>query len=323
MNEPTTSTRLANFTPLRYPGGKGKLAEFVKGILEENDLVDGVYCEPYAGGAAVAFELLIHEYVTRIHINDISRPLYALWSSILEEPDAFARKIRNATLSVRTWDRQKKIFNHPDDHDNLDLGFAAFYLNRTNRSGILNGGIIGGRAQESEWGIDARYNAKDLIARVEAIAAMKDRISIYQQDASDFLKNVVAELPKRTLIYLDPPYFLKGAKLYIDHYDAGDHAAIAKLVAKIKQPWMVTYDDVPEIRMLYARYRGLRYELGYSAREYGKGVELMYFSDSLNVPPAAGPIRFLSHLRSSAMSQQAGTRAARLASRGLPEVNSG
>lgn len=294
----STSNRLVNFTPLRYPGGKGKLSEFVKGVLQKNDLVDGEYCEPYAGGAGVALELLMHEYVTRIHINDISRPLYALWSSILTMPDEFSRKIRDATLSVRAWDRQKRIFGHPDEHDELELGFAAFYLNRTNRSGILNGGIIGGRAQTSEWGIDARYNAKDLAARVEAIASMRDRIKLYNKDAADFLANMVPDLPQRTLVYLDPPYFVKGAKLYIDHYKAKDHAAIAKLVRRIKpQAWMVSYDDVPEIRALYGKQRGIRYELGYSAREVKNGVELMYFSDKLTIPPAAGPITVLGNLR--------------------------
>lgn len=293
-----TANRLVNFTPLRYPGGKGKLSEFVKDVLEKNELVDGEYCEPYAGGAGVALELLMHEYVTRIHINDISRPLYALWSSILTVPDEFSRKIRDVTLSVRAWDRQKKIFSNPDDHDNLELGFAAFYLNRTNRSGILNGGIIGGRAQTSEWGIDARYNANDLVARVGAIASMRDRISVYNQDAAEFLANVVANLPRRTLVYLDPPYYLKGADLYIDHYKAEDHATIARLVRRIRpQAWMVSYDDVPQIRALYRRYRGIRYELGYSARDTTTGVELMYFSDKLTIPPPAGPITLLGQLR--------------------------
>ncbi len=308
------ANRLAHFTPLRYPGGKGKLSEFVKGVLRKNELVDGEYCEPYAGGAGVALELLMHEYVTRIHINDISRPLYALWSSILTMPDEFSRKIRDATLSVRAWDRQKKIFSNPDDHDDLDLGFSAFYLNRTNRSGILSGGIIGGRAQTSEWGIDARYNAKDLAARVEAIASMRDRISVYNQDAADFLANVVPDLPKRTLVYLDPPYFLKGADLYIDHYKADDHAAIAKLVRRIKpQAWMVSYDDVPPIRALYGRHRGIRYELGYSARDATKGVELMYFSDKLTIPPAAGPITVLGNIRPRAARIRAAPRPRRRA----------
>lgn len=292
------ANRLVNFTLLRYPGGKGKLSEFVKSILRKNNLVDAEYCEPYAGGAAVALELLMHEYVARIHINDISRPLYALWSSILNMPDEFSRKIRGATLSVRAWDRQKAIFKNPEDHDDLELGFATFYLNRTNRSGILRGGIIGGRDQISEWGISARYNAKDLAARVEAIASMRDRIRVYNEDAADFLTNTVVGLPKRTLVYLDPPYFLKGKDLYIDHYDADDHAAIARLVRQIRpQAWIVSYDDVPEIRALYARYRGIRYELGYSARDVTKGVELMYFSDKLDIPPAAGQITVLGNVR--------------------------
>ena len=296
MTDP--ANRLVNFTPLRYPGGKGKLADFVKSILQKNNLVDGEYCEPYAGGAAVALELLMHEYVTRIHINDISRPLYALWSSILNRPDDFSRKIRDATLSVRAWDRQKAIFRNPDDHDDLDLGFATFYLNRTNRSGILRGGIIGGRAQNSEWNIDARYNSKDLAARVEAIASMRDRILVYNKDAAEFLTGTVANLPKRSLVYLDPPYFVKGKDLYIDHYGAKDHAVIARLVRRITtQAWIVSYDDVPQIRALYTRYRGLRYELGYSARDVAKGVELMYFCNKLEIPPAAGQIAVLGRVR--------------------------
>lgn len=296
MSEP--SPRLVNFTPLRYPGGKGKLINFLKSLLVKNDLVDGEYCEPYAGGAAVALELLIHEYVQRIHINDISRPLYAMWSSILRQPNDFARKVRNATLSVATWDRQRAIFRNADEHDDLDLGFATFYLNRTNRSGILRGGIIGGRAQTSEWGIDARYNPKDLAARVEAVASMRDRIRVYNQDAAEFLTTTAAALPERSLVYLDPPYFVKGKDLYIDHYDANDHIIVAGLVKRIRrQAWIVSYDDVPQIRKLYNRYRGLRYELGYSAREASKGVELMYFCDKLTIPPVVGQMKFLGRVR--------------------------
>jgi DNA adenine methylase len=296
MTDP--AKRLVNFTPLRYPGGKGKLSDFVKAILQKNNLVDGEYCEPYAGGAAVALELLMHEYVTRIHINDISRPLYAMWSSILNVPDEFSRKIRDATLSVRAWDRQKAIFRNPSGHDDLELGFATFYLNRTNRSGILRGGIIGGRSQTSEWGIDARYNAKGLAARVEAIASMRDRIHVYNEDAAAFLTNTVAHLPKRTLVYLDPPYFLKGKDLYIDHYDAKDHVTIARLVRQVRsQAWIVSYDDVPQIRALYGRYKGIRYELGYSARDVTTGVELMYFSNRLEIPPATGRITVLDKVR--------------------------
>lgn len=294
----SSPTRLVHFTPLRYPGGKGKLCAFVKRVLERNNLVDGEYCEPYAGGAGVALELLLHEYVRRIHINDISRPLHAMWSSILNKPDEFCRKIRDATLSVEAWDRQKRIFKNPDDHEELILGFAAFYLNRTNRSGIFNGGIIGGRDQKSEWGIDARYNARNLTARVEAIASMRNRISLYRKDAAKFLTDVIPKMPARTLVYLDPPYYMKGKELYLDHYQPDDHAHIAQLVSRVRpQAWIISYDDVPAIRALYARYRGIRYELGYNARDVRTGVELMYFSDKLEIPSAIGPIQVIGQLR--------------------------
>src|SRR5258706_9901788 len=170
--------RLIHFTPLRYPGGKAKLANYVKTIIEANGLFDGEYVEPYAGGAGIALELLFHEYVSKIYINDISRPIYSFWRSVLEHTDELIRLIRTVKLSVHSWDRQKKILSHPDDHDDLQLGFATFFLNRTNRSGILNGGVIGGRDQSGPWKIDARYNAEELTYRIAEIAKFKNRIKI-------------------------------------------------------------------------------------------------------------------------------------------------
>jgi DNA adenine methylase len=141
------SRRLTHFTPLRYPGGKARLALFVKRLVQANDLLDGEYVETYAGGAAVAVELLLHEYVSRIHINDISRPIHAFWKSVLGDTDELCRLVQDTRLTMRVRDRQKDILTNQDDHDDLALGFAMFFLNRTNRSGILNAGVIGGRDQ--------------------------------------------------------------------------------------------------------------------------------------------------------------------------------
>ncbi|MCH9054128.1 MAG: DNA adenine methylase [Proteobacteria bacterium] len=128
--------RLVHFTPLRYPGGKGKLAAYVKKLIETNKLSDCEYVEPYAGGAAIAFELLFHEYVSHIHINDISRPIYAFWRSVLNHTEQIVRLIGNTPLTVRSWDKQKQIFAHPENHDLVTLGFATFFLNRTNGSRV-------------------------------------------------------------------------------------------------------------------------------------------------------------------------------------------
>src|SRR5436305_2638665 len=139
--------RLLHFTPLRYPGGKAKLAAYIKVLLKENRLLDGEYVEPYAGGSAIALELLLHEYVSRIHINDVSKPVHSFWKSALDHTDELCKLVLKTPLTVAAWDKQKRILDNADDHGTLELGFATFFLNRTNRSGILNGGIIGGRDQ--------------------------------------------------------------------------------------------------------------------------------------------------------------------------------
>lgn len=287
------SQRLIHITPLRYPGGKAKLAPYVKAILKENRLLDGEYVEPYAGGAAVALELLLHEYVSRIHINDVSKPVHAFWKSVLSDTEQFCRLVARTPLTVAQWDKQKRVFENIDDHDDVSVGFAFFFLNRTNRSGILNGGIIGGRDQTGPWKIDARYNARELIQRIQTIARFKDRIRLTRQDALTFLKRGVRKWPEKSLIYLDPPYYLKGRDLYFDFYEHEDHEQVARFIEReiVKQKWIVSYDNVPQINSLYERCRHVVYSIGYSARCASQGSEVMFFSDRLSIPPLTGPIK--------------------------------
>jgi DNA adenine methylase len=290
---PRVARRLFHFTPLRYPGGKGKLAAFVKRLVEINGLNDGEYVEPYAGGAAIGLELLLQEYVAKIHINDVSRPVFAFWKSVLDCTSQLTRLVRDTPITVRSWDTQKRILANPEDHDDLALGFATFFLNRTNRSGILNGGIIGGRDQSGPWKIDARFNRSELIHRIESIASLRRRISLSREDAYTFLLARLTSLPTNSLIYLDPPYYVKGKDLYYDYYTHDDHVRVASLMTKRvrRQKWIVSYDNVPAIRKMYAGCRRLIYRIGYSAREVREGSEVMFFGDGLHVPPAIGAMR--------------------------------
>ncbi len=295
MSEPghPSQSKLIHFTPLRYPGGKAKLAPYVKSLMRENRLLDGEYVEPYAGGAAIALELLFHEYVSRIHINDVSKPVHTFWKSVLQHTEEFCRRIANTPLTVAAWDKQKRVLKNPKDQEDIDLGFATFFLNRTNRSGILNGGIIGGRDQLGPWKIDARYNARELINRVQSIARMGKRIKLTRQDALNFLKNGVSRWPEQTLIYLDPPYYAKGRDLYYDFYQDKDHESVAEFVTNeiTQQRWIVSYDNVPQIRKLYKGVSHVVYNIGYSARSACQGSEVMFFSVGLRVPPLIGPIK--------------------------------
>jgi DNA adenine methylase len=284
--------RLIHFTPLRYPGGKAKLALYIKRLMKVNQLLDGEYVEPYAGGAGIALELLFHEYVSRIHINDVSLPVYAFWKAVLNHTDELCRLVVDTPLTVKVWDKQKVILGNAADYDDLALGFATFFLNRTNRSGILNGGIIGGRDQTGPWKIDARYNARELVHRIQSIARMKDRIHLTRRDALRFLKSGVTRWPQKTLIYLDPPYYAKGRDLYYDFYEPKDHAYVADFVQKnIKlQRWIVSYDNDPAIRQLYKSSPHIVYDIGYSARSSRIGSEVMFFGKGLKVPPIVGAI---------------------------------
>lgn len=284
--------RLIHFTPLRYPGGKGKLAGYIKALIKDNKLLDGEYVEPYAGGAAIALQLLFHEYVARVHINDISRPVHAFWKSVLTDTDELCKRVRDTDLTIESRDKQKKIFAHQDDFSEIDIGFATFFLNRVNRSGILNGGVIGGRDQTGPWKIGARYNRAELIYRIESIAKMKNRIELSCMDALQFLQNNKKNWPKRTLIYLDPPYYGKGRDLYYDFYQHNDHEQVQKFIFHnmAETYWIVSYDDASAIRDLYKGCRWRAYKIGYSARERREGSEVMFFGDALRISPLVGPV---------------------------------
>ena len=281
--------RSGQYSPLRYPGGKGKLAALIKAIISENGLLDGTYVEPFAGGAGVACELLAENYVREIHINDVSPAIYSFWKAALWDDDRFCRDIETIPLTVDEWDRQKQIFElhrRNDGSDLYELGFSTFYLNRTNRSGILNAGIIGGRSQSSEWGIDARFNRDELVKRIRLLSSMSDRIKVTRLDALSLIKQYGVETPFRTLMYLDPPYFVKGRQLYLDYYKPSDHSAIAEAVQAKSQPfnWMVSYDNVEPIKRLYPSPYTIEYDINYSARSASTGSEVIFFDRALKLP---------------------------------------
>jgi DNA adenine methylase len=288
----TKRNPMRHYSPLRYPGGKGRLAPFVQTLFERNNLVDGHYLEPYAGGAAVGLSLLLLEYASRIYINDISKPVYLFWKAVLKDTDALCRKIRDKQVTPQEWKRQRNILFHYRDHSRLSVAFAMFFLNRTNRSGIIHsGGMIGGNDQTGHWKIDARYNKPELIGRIEAIAAYSNRISVSNKDAEAFLKATVPTLPEKSLTFLDPPYFEQGQSLYENHYQPKDHIRLASVVKKkLRRNWIISYDNHPQIRTAYRGCRKLVYSLPYSAARKYEGSEVMFFSDGLAVPRVESPL---------------------------------
>lgn len=275
-------------SPLRYPGGKRKVANFVKLLFLENDLTGGEYVEPYAGGSSVALALLFESYASHIHINDIDQSVHAFWSAVLDDTERLCARIHDTEVTIDEWHRQRAV-QVASDPDALDLAFSTFFMNRCNRSGIITGGIIGGKSQEGMWKLDARYSKVDLIRRIQKVARFRPRITLSRLDAHELLSRWTTPPDEPTFIYLDPPYYVKGEGLYQNFYEHHHHVAIADRVRHLEVPWMVSYDAAPEILNLYPRAQHRRYSLNYSAATRYIGSEVMFFSKRLVVPDVDTP----------------------------------
>jgi DNA adenine methylase len=272
-------------TPLRYPGGKQRLAPFVREVILVNGLELGHYVEPYAGGAGVAFELLMEGLVSMIHLNDIALPIYAFWRSVLYQTDELCKRISTATLNVDEWRMHRTVVQNASQYDEIDVGYSTLYLNRTNRSGVLSGGSIGGIRQSGKWNMDARFPRSELIRRIQAIASRRDAISLSNLDAEEFLSSNVSRLPTNTLVYCDPPYFGHSSRLYLNRYKADDHARVARVVQNdLRKRWIVSYDHDPQIWSYYHDRRYISYWIRYSAATAYRGREFLIFSDDLTIP---------------------------------------
>lgn len=283
------------YSPLRYPGGKNKLSAFIARICIDNN-VNGHYVEPYSGGASVALFLLIEGFVQKITINDKDRSIYSFWHSVLNKTEQLCAKIEKSELNVEEWKRQRAIQSNKMKADLLDLGFSTFYLNRTNRSGIINAGIMGGIEQNGNYLMDCRFNKTDLIKRIITIAEHKKNIRLYKKDAIKLIDKIQHEADNdNTFFYFDPPYYLKASSLYMNHYEDSNHKSVSDKIKSIENiKWIVSYDNVPEIHKLYADFRKKEFSFKHTAYEIREGKEIMFFSHKIKKPEIANwnPLKF-------------------------------
>lgn len=272
-------------SPLRYPGGKNKLSGFIAKICIDNN-INGHYVEPYAGGASVALFLLLEGFVTKITINDKDRSIYAFWHSVLNKTNKLCQLIENTDITIEEWKKQKEIQKNKNKEDLLTLGFSTLFLNRTNRSGIINAGVMGGIKQQGNYLIDCRFNKQELIRRIKKIASRKKDIRLYKKDAIKLIDKIQDEANNdNTIFYFDPPYYDKGSTLYMNHYKEKNHKKVSDKIKKIKNiKWIVSYDNVPQIQSLYSECTKKEYSFKHTVYNSRVGQEIIFFSDDLIQP---------------------------------------
>lgn len=272
------------YSPLRYPGGKNKIAPFIAYLCKQNNITEH-YVEPYAGGASVGLWLLMEGFINRITINDKDRSIYAFWYAVLFHSEELCKLIEETEITIENWHLQKKIQKEKETADLLILGFSTFFLNRTNRSGIISAGAIGGINQNTEYTLGCRFNKKDLIQRIKEIATNKSRITLYNVDAIELIDLIKKEKGRNTLIYLDPPYYYKANSLYMSHYKNRDHKLVSDKIKSIRKfKWVVSYDNTIEINALYCNYRKNEYSFVHTAYKSKEGKEILFFCQSMIIP---------------------------------------
>lgn len=272
---------LANPSPLRYPGGKYKIFPFVRELIKVNKC--STYIEPFTGGSAVSLALLLEGTVKKIIINDYDYSIYCFWYSVLNHTEEFINLIKETNIDLDEWYKQKEVRNDINNKTKLEIGFSTFFLNRTNRSGIIDkAGPIGGKNQEGNYLLDCRFNKTRLIEKINEIAKYRNCIYLYNLDAMDFIEEVVLKT-RNSFTFFDPPYYNKGQGLYTNFYNHGDHANLAQLVyEKMRnRKWIVTYDNSSEIESMYSNFDKLKFSLSYTLQEKKNGEEILFFSSSV------------------------------------------
>lgn len=279
---------MANPSPLRYPGGKYKLYSYIKELVNQNN--SSTYIEPFAGGSAISFALLFEGVVKKVIINDYDYSIYCFWHCVLNNPDELINLIFNTPVTIEEWHKQKEIRKNIYNYDPLKVAFSTFFLNRTNRSGIIDkAGPIGGLEQNGEYKIDCRFNRITLAKKIKEIARYRDNIFLHNMDAMEFIEEEILNT-KRSFTFFDPPYYNKGHGLYTNFYNHGDHENLAKTINTLlkNRKWIVTYDTANEIKQFYHKSPFISFSLSYTLQSKKSGLEYMFFSKNINRLPNEG-----------------------------------
>jgi len=274
-------------SPLRYPGSKRKLFNYLERVLVYNNLQPRIIVEPFVGGGSIFLNFLSHHEKMRAIIADRDEVVYSFWEVLFTQPSYLIDFIRKAKVNLKTFNYYKHISSHPTRFNRKKLAEACLFLNRTSFSGILNdsAGPLGGWKQKSVYKIDCRFGRKNLIKKIKNISTFKSRVIVLPYNWKETIKYVISRYTKKSLLfYFDPPFYRKADRLYRYHFNPTIHGNLRDELMKLKYPWILSYDRAEEIRNLYSDFVRINVSMPYSINSPARRLEKELIITPLKLP---------------------------------------
>jgi DNA adenine methylase len=247
----------------RYPGGKSKLKNQIVARLNEmrNGSRQIEFREPFFGGGSIGSIFLEkNPNLKKIWINDFDLGIASIWTTIINNPAMLKSKVQEFVPSISAFDDFKtELLTTPlllTSEEIAEFGFKKLAIHQISYSGLgtKSGGPLGGRDQKSQYKIDCRWSPKYICKKIDLLHERFSKISFIRQKSCTNLdfSELIQDERTQGLIYLDPPYFIKGNDLYQHGFSVKDHERLANSLKETGHRWLLSYDDCPEIRDLYS-----------------------------------------------------------------------
>lgn len=250
-------------SPLRYPGGKNRVAK----MLLEHMPPHTDYREIFAGGAALFFS---KPRVKKNWLNDLHPGLCAFYRAVQKHFDQFAALCRQQDGSLRArfdeWAARRDLMDATGDEMLVERAVQYYFLNRT----VWGGRVVYDPRRKSRLYFSNPSGWSNLEKKLAHLSAISEKLRGVKITCDGYQK-CLAGATADTLIYADPPYFRESVghitdRLYDKSFDYDCHRKLAALLKKTKAKVMVSYDDCPEIRELYKSWNIIEKQWRYCGR---------------------------------------------------------
>ena len=275
-------------TPLRYPGGKTWLLDYVKAFARFHKLSSTTIVEPYGGSASISVGLIRSQLVTDATVCERDPLIVAFWNVAIHRNEELIEYLSSLEINMETWYGLRRYLDLEKTNlqNELEAAGAFLFFNRTNYSGIIKGGPLGGKKQLSKYKLNCRFNKGRIADKIRSLKALEDKLKIIQIDGLEYMKNHALQSPDNVFFYVDPPYYGAGKDLYRFYFTDFDHQQLSAFLTGTEIPWLLSYDDAEFIRNLYQKKSNLPVYTDYQSGHLRRGVKELLISNYV-IPPAS------------------------------------